>query len=245
MFTVEDRDRVRDRLLANAAADRSVVGTAFTGSYADGSGDRWSDTDIVLAVRGDLTTTLNRWTRWLYDELGAHHHWDLRAGPSAVRVFLLPGWIEIDLTFAPEHAFGPRGPQWRTVFGSTQPLQPFTPPDHNTLAGLVWHHALHAGICIRRGHRWQAEHWIGAIRDHVITLACLRLGHPTAHAKGAHLLPDELTAPLDSTLVRALTEPELHRALNASITVATDELGRTDPALAARLRPLFAELLDG
>ncbi|MFJ2832902.1 hypothetical protein ACIPC1_36040 [Streptomyces sp. NPDC087263] len=243
MFTVEERDSVRDRLLAHAEADEAVVGAALTGSHAVGVGDRWSDTDIVLAVRGDLTETLNRWTRWLYDELGAQHHWDLQVGAGAIRVFLLSGWLEIDLTFAPEAEFGPRGPQWRTVFGRPQPLEPFADPDHNTLVGLVWHHALHAGICIRRRRWWQAEHWISAIRDHAITLACLRLGHPTAYAKGAHLLPDDLTAPLETTLVRSLAEPELHRALGATITVVTGELERTDPALAARLRPMLAELL--
>jgi hypothetical protein len=132
MFTVEERDRLRERLLARAEADDGVVGAAFTGSYAVGEGDRWSDTDLVVAVRGDLTATLERWTGWLYDDLGARHHWDLRVGAGVIRVFLLPGWLEIDLTFAPEAEFGPRGPQWRTVFGRTRPLEPFTPPDGDT-----------------------------------------------------------------------------------------------------------------
>jgi hypothetical protein len=43
-----------------------------------------------------------------------------------------------------------------------------------TLAGLSWHHARHAYVCIERGHWWQAEHWISGIRDHAITLACLQ-----------------------------------------------------------------------
>jgi predicted nucleotidyltransferase len=37
----------------------------FTGSHATGEDDRWSDTDLVLAVRGELSPVLNRWTRWL------------------------------------------------------------------------------------------------------------------------------------------------------------------------------------
>ncbi len=242
MFTVEERDRVREQLLARAEADGTIAGAAFTGSHAVGESDRWSDTDLVLAVRGELTTTLNRWTRWLYDDLGAQHHWDLPAGPRLIRVFLLPGWLEIDLTFAPEAEFGPRGPQWRTIFGQTQPLEPFAAPDRDTLAGLVWHHALHARVCIERSRWWQAEHWISAMRDHAITLACLRLGYPAAYAKGSHLLPDDLTAPLETTLVRSLAEPELYRALGAAINVVTDELERSDPALATRLRPMLAEL---
>jgi hypothetical protein len=177
MFTARDRDRCKERLLARAEADDAITGAAFTGSLATGDGDRWSDTDLVLAVRGQ-----------------------------------------------PRH------------------LEPFSPPDPEQLAGLVWHHALHARICIERGRRWQAEHWISAIRDHVITLACVRLGYPASYAKGAHLLPDDLTAPLEATLVRSLGEPELRRALAAAITVGSAELDRNDPALADRLRPMLTEL---
>jgi hypothetical protein len=242
MFTVGDRDRVREQLLARAEADDAIVGAAFTGSHATGDGDRWSDTDLVLAVRGELTTVLDRWTRWLYDEFGARHHWDLEAGPRIIRVFLLPGWVELDLTFAPEAAFGPRGPQWRTIFGRPRPLEPFPAPDRGTLAGLLWHHALHARICLERGRWWQAEHWISAMRDHVITLACLRLGHPAHYAKGAHLLPAELTARLEATLVGSLAEPELRRALAAAIEVAAGELSRSDPELGVRLQPMLIEL---
>jgi hypothetical protein len=242
MFSTEERARIRDQLLARAEADDAIVGAAYTGSLGTGAGDRWSDTDLVLAVRGDLAAALNRWTSWLYEEHKAQHHWDLPVGAKLIRVFLLPGWLELDLTFAPEEDFAPRGPQWRTIFGEARPLALYPTPDRGTLAGLLWHHALHVRICLARRRLWQAEHWISAMRDHVITMACARLGHPAANAKGAHLLPDDLTEALHATLVRELTEAELRRALTATIAVAADEIARFDPALAARLRPMFADL---
>jgi predicted nucleotidyltransferase len=64
----------REQLLARAEADGTIAGAAFTGSHATGESDRWSDTDLVLAVRGELTATLNQWTKWPYDDLGAQHH---------------------------------------------------------------------------------------------------------------------------------------------------------------------------
>jgi hypothetical protein len=246
VFTVADRQRVRDLLLARARADEDVVGAAYTGSLATGDEDRWSDTDLVLAVRGDdVTETLERWTRWCYAEFDARHHWDLPVPPAVVRVFLLPGWLELDVTFAPESDFGPRGPQWQTLFGRTRPLRPFAPPaDAHTQIGLLWHHALHARICIERGRWWQAQHWIAEMRAHVVELACARLGHPTSHAKGAHLLPEELTARLATTLVAELTAPELNRALGRALAVATDELRHSAPELGARLGPMLAELRE-
>lgn len=121
-------------------------------------------------------------------------------------------------------------------------LRPFGDPDPDHLIGLAWHHALHARVAVERGRPWQAEHWISAIRDHVITLACLRLGHPAGYARTAHLLPAEVTGALEPALVRDLTTPELTRALAAAIAALSAELARTSPALAARLTPMLRDL---
>jgi hypothetical protein len=242
VFTVEKRDAVRSWLLTQAEGDEAIVGAAYTGSHAVAAGDRWSDTDLVLAVRGDLADTIARWSRWIEEEFGLRHHWDLSSGASIIRVFLLPDWVELDLTFAPENDFGPRGPQWHTIFGEPGTFDPFPRPDQEVLYGLLWHHCLHAWICLQRCRWWQAEQWISAARDHIITLACIRLGLPSAHAKGAHLLPEEVTASLGPTLVRELTDPELRRGLTAVIEAATAELQRSDADLAAKLSPLLAEL---
>ncbi|MFD4863517.1 hypothetical protein [Streptomyces atratus] len=97
-------------------------------------------------------------------------------------------------------------------------------------------------MSIERHRWWQAEHWISAVRDHVLALACLRLGHPASYAKGSHLLPQELTASLEKTLVRSMDEEELRRALEAATISLVAELAHTDPDLAARLRPMLTEL---
>lgn len=244
LFTIEERADIHGRLIAHAERDPAVIAAAVTGSHATGYLDRWSDIDIVLSVDNDPADVVLRWTAWLYDELGAVHHWDLPSGsPRIIRVFLLPGCLEVDVAFCPPAEFGPRGPQWQTLFGATRQLESFPEPDLSTIAGLAWHHLLHAQAGIHRGHWWQAEHWISATRSHLITLACLRLGFPASHAKGAHMLPVEAGAPLDLTLVRALTEPELVRALRAAARTYSDELRRADPTLAERFQPLLADLL--
>jgi hypothetical protein len=242
MFAVEERDEVRQRLLALAEADECVVAAAITGSHATGAGDEWSDIDLAFGVRGDLPAALQQWTELLYRDFAALHHWDLPAGSTVYRVFLLPGWLEVDIAFTPAAEFGPLGPNWRTVFGQTVEREPVTPPRRDDLAGLAWHHVLHARACIERGKPWQAEYWISGVREHVLALACLRLGHATRYAKGADLLPPELTAPLEGTFVRSLDEAELRRALAVAAAALIAELERTDAALAARLRPVLKEL---
>ena len=50
MFTVEERERVRARIVELARNDRRVTGGAMTGSMPAGDAERWSDIDLVLAV---------------------------------------------------------------------------------------------------------------------------------------------------------------------------------------------------
>jgi hypothetical protein len=242
VFTIEERDRVRQRLLELAEADPGVPGAAITGSYAAGGGDEWSDIDLAFAIDGELAAALERWTELLYRDLGALHHWDLPWGSSVYRVFLLPGCLEVDIAFTPAADFGPRGPNWRTVFGETVDVAPNVPPDPDNLAGLAWHHVLHARMCIERGQPWQAVWLIDGVRDHVIALACLRLGQPARFAKGADLLSEEVSKQLEATLVGSLAEAELRRALGSAAEALVAELERSDPELAGRLQPTFAEI---
>lgn len=227
MFTVRERERVRRGLLELARADPEVMGAAHVGSFVDGGGDRWSDIDINLGIRGgDLRPALGRWTGWLYDGFSALHHWDLPAGAAVYRVFLLPGWLEVDLGFRPEADFGPKGPHWETVFGPTVPAASPAPSNVDELLGHAWHHLRLARVCVERNRVWQAVHWINGTRDQVIALAAVRLGLPAGYAKGAHLLPPELTEPLASTLVTGLGEAELRHALAALSAVLAAEASR-------------------
>ena len=244
MFTAEERDSVRERLLELAEADPRVEAAAITGSYAARESDDWSDIDLAFGICGDLPPALEAWTKLVYRQFAALHHWDLPFASSIYRVFLLPNWLEVDIAFTPIADFGPRGPRWRTVFGESRAPTSSLPPRRDDLVGLGWHHVLHARACIERGRPWQAEWLINGVREHILALACLRLGYPTAYAKGADLLPVELAAPLESTLVRSLDAAELRRALAAAAAALTAELERSDSALAGRLGPMLSELVE-
>jgi hypothetical protein len=241
VFTVEDRDRIRRRLLELAEADPGIAAAALTGSYATGGGDEWSDVDVALAVEGDVPAAVERWTELIYREFAAIHHWELRAH-AVYRVFLLANSLELDIGFTPAPEFGPHGPNWRLVFGEAVEQRQFPPVDRDALIGLAWHHVLHARACIRRGKPWQAEWLIAGAREHVLALACLRLGYETRFARGADRLPPELTDPFEATLVRSLEVAELQRALAAVSAAFAAELRWTDAQLAERLGPMLLEV---
>jgi hypothetical protein len=242
VFAVEERDRVREGLVELARTDDDVIGAAYVGSYAADGGDRWSDIDLTVGVKGDLGPVIERWTGWLYKDFGAVHHWDLPAGAAVFRVFLLPRLLEVDIGFRPAADFGPRGPNWRTIFGEAGEARYASPPELDQVVGFAWHHLIHARVCIERKRPWQAEYWISQTREQLFALACLRLGRHTGFTKSVHLLPAEETAWLEPTLVGSLIEAELRRAWEALAHAFKVEVMRADPVVVARLRPLLSEL---
>lgn len=227
MFTIEQRDRIRDRILAMARADSRIVAGALIGSAADGPGDRWSDLDLGFGV-GEVATpgdVLADWTPRLERECGAAHLFDLASGGATYRVFLFPGALQVDLSFAPAAAFGASGPKFKLLFGTAVEHPRAEPPSAPHLFGLGVHHAVRARFCVERGRVWQAQHWIGEMREIGLTLACRRRGLPTAQGRGYDDLPAEVARPFEDTLVRTLDRAELLRALRAAIDGLLREAG--------------------
>ena len=133
-------------------------------------------------------------------------------------MFLLPGCLQVDLSFTPASAFGARGPRFRLLFGSAVDLPQAAPSSANDLFGLGVHHAVRARFCIERGRRWQAEYWISGVRDQALALACRRRGLEGGHGRGFDELPPEVLQPFDDALVRSLDEEELRRALGSAVS---------------------------
>jgi hypothetical protein len=243
MFTTEQRDYVRHRVLELAKADQRVIGGAFTGSMAFSSGDRWSDIDVAFGISNgnSLETILQDWTQVPDREFSVIDHFDLRSDSSIYRVFLLQSGLEVDVAVTPEEEFGARGPQFHVLFGSIKKLQDTPQPSASSFIGLGWHHVLHARSSIERNKPWQAEYWISGIRDHTVALACLRFGENAYYGRGVDNLPAVVIDPLSNALVRSLDEPELRRALAVATRCFISELEVCNPRLCSRLSPLLQE----
>ncbi len=243
MFTIQDRERVRDRALELAASDGRVVAGAVIGSLADGEGDRWSDLDLTFAVADGtpVRDVLDEWTGPLAAEFDAVPLFDLPSGASLYRVLLLPGCLQFDLSFTPASHFGATGPKFRLLFGHAveRPFPP--PPDARELFGYAVHHALRARFCIERGRYWQAEYWISGVRDTALSLACLRRGLPARHGRGFDHLPADVRDAFGDALVASLARDELLRALRCAIAGLLREAGAVQ-ALAAKVEPQLREL---
>ncbi len=246
MFNIGDRDRVRDRVLDMASSDPRVEAGAVLGSLAHDEGDRWSDLDLMFAVAHDVPVTevLEAWSRTVVREFGAVQLFDLPSGSTIYRVFLLPGCLELDLSFTPASEFGAAGPKFRLLFGEAveQPYEPLTPA--HELFGYAVHHVLHARFAIERGRYWQAEYWISAVRDHALALACRQRGLDGWYGRDFDRLPAEVMDPVSDALVRSLEPDELHRALGSVVAALLRESAQAGE-LAEKVEGQLRELASG
>ena len=243
MFSVSDRDRIRDYVLQLAASDARVVAGAVVGSLALGGGDRWSDLDLTFAVADNVPVpdVLEDWTRKLVQELDAVHLFDLPSGASIYRVFLLPVCLQFDLSFTPASKFAAAGPKFKMIFGSSVE-KPYTqPPTAHELFGYAVHHALRARFCIERGRYWHAEYWISGTRDYALSLACRRRGLPAVYGRGFDDLPPDVRDVFKSALVTSLEGDELLRALGSAIEGLLHEVDEVRE-LAAKVEPQLRAL---
>jgi hypothetical protein len=242
VFTVEQRDALRARMLRLAEEDERVVAGAAVGSLAVGTGDRFSDLDLTFGIADGVPVAqvLDAWTRTLSEELHAIELADLTAGPTTYRVFLLPDALQFDLSMTPATEFRPAGPRFQLLFGETAADEPEasapvagrllipTPAVAGDIFGWGVIYALHARACIERGRVWQAEHYVGAVRDHALSLACLSRGLPAAQARGYDDLSPETLAAFDRTHVGSVEPDVLRRSLAASVLALLDQGGEAD-----------------
>jgi hypothetical protein len=242
-FTVEERDRVRDRIVAMAQEDPRVVAAAAIGSLSEGGGDRWSDLDVGFGVTDGvaLTDVLGDWTESLEAEFDAVHLFDLPRLSSIYRVFMFPGYLQVDLSFTPASEFGALGPRFKLLFGEAVERSHLEPPTADYLFGLAAHHAVRARICLERRRLWQAEYWISEIRDLALSLACHNRRLDTVEGRGYDQLPPEVLNQFEDALVRTVDKDELLRALESAVDGLLREADEV-PDLAAKVEAQLREL---
>jgi hypothetical protein len=202
------------------------------GSFAVDAADRFSDLDLTFGIADDVQVTdaLDDWTRTLTDELDVVQLAELDRGPTTYRVFLLPHALQLDLSMTPAAQFRPAGPRFRLLFGETAadlseaPVPQVagdlfipTPSVAGPIFGWGVIYALHARACIERGRVWQAEHYVGAVRDHALALVCLRHGLPAVQARSYDDLSAETLARFADAHVGAVEPAALRAALAASV----------------------------
>jgi len=243
MFTVEERDRVRDRIVQMSRADPHLVAGALVGSTARGRGDRWSDLDLTfgLADGAAIDDVLADWTARLANEFHAISIFDLPHLSTVYRVFLLPNNLQVDLSFTPGNKFLGKGLKHDLLFGNAIERDPAKPASAEQTFGLAVVYLLHAHACIARERMWEAEYCISAARDQALALACLHRNLKTTYGRGFDDLPPETLELFTEALVGSLEKIQLIRSLGRCVDVLLQN-SQDVSDLAGRLGPQLHEL---
>src|ERR1043165_5750425 len=117
MFTPQFRQEVRENLLDRAKTDNRIVSAAVVGSYALGHEDQWSDIDLTFGFDESyaMDALLESWTVYVKEKFAGHVLLDVQRLTTTYRVFLLPGCLQLDISFTPASEFGAMGPNFRLL----------------------------------------------------------------------------------------------------------------------------------
>lgn len=253
MFNVQFREEVREKIISKAKGDNRIISAAVIGSYAKGTVDRWSDIDLTFGVNELFTIKelLRSWTDYVLYEFQGLVLFDVKSGSTIYRVFILPGCLQLDLSFSTASEFGAKGPHFNLLF-SKQYEKPRLRPQPNEnpqlrpeptkeLFGYMVHHILRARFCMERNRLWQAQYWIGEARNYALKLACQSRGLNSDYGRGFDDLPHNIQTLFKNTFMGLLSNTEILNAIKniiSAIPSISEEVNR----YAVKLRDTLNEL---
>jgi len=241
VFTVEERERVREHVIAMARHDPRIVAGAELGSAVAGLADRWSDLDLTFAVADGvpIDSVLDDWAARLATDVGAVQLFDLVSVATTYRVFLLPSNLQVDVSVTPG-AIAQMGPKFRLLFGDAVNEVRSPPLVAQEVFGLAVHHALRTRVCIERARWFAALYSLGELRNETLSLACLGRGLAAKYARAVDELPDTLLSVATRSVARSLERDELLRALGHGIDLLLTVAAERDdlPDMTANLHML-------
>jgi len=249
IFTADERECLRDELVAAAQSDPNLCGAAHTGSAAASRLDRWSDIDLAFCVKPKAShqQVVDEWTGRLYG-CGAIAHVDVMRGSTLFRVFLLRNTLQVDLAFWSAQEFGAIGPNFRLIFtrDGMEPKPPGSAPQPSSAAliGMAWLYALHVRSSLARGRSLQAEYMLSGMRNHVFELACLRCGVTAPQGRGLDDLPASERETAAGCVPRSLESSELKRAFQNTTQMLVREIAHAGGELDGRLGGVLRELAE-
>jgi|WetSurSiteA1Bulk_404760.scaffolds.fasta_scaffold11372_5 hypothetical protein len=245
LFTDIERNILLECVTKIAQSDNRVSGGALVGSFASNEIDRYSDIDITFGIKPEFEplSVLNEWTISLKSEIEIVDYFDVKRDSAIYRVILFSNGLEIDLSVVPKIDYGPISPNFKLLFGEAINRTNFLEQPLRTLIGWGWHHVLHANSAIKRLNLWQAEYWLSSLRNYIISMKCMRLGLPSAHARGADRINNFDKKVLESTLIQTLELKELYKVLMILANEYIKEVLPENINLAAVLQNIFQKAL--
>jgi predicted nucleotidyltransferase len=164
-FSLVERQRIVDTLLAALREDERVAGVLVVGSGSEGFEDIYSDVDlcVVIGQAEDVRPAFQEWGNKLEELLPVFCCGESVRGPNSyLWALLLDNFLEVDVGFLCLDDLYARRGRWKTVFDRSGRIedimhtswanraQPNYQEMYDRRVSWVWHYIIHATIAAQR-----------------------------------------------------------------------------------------------
>lgn len=173
MFSQLYRERARDRIIDEVKADKNILSAASIGSYARNEVDRWSDIDLTFGIDSATSSAdaIEQYKKFIKEEFQGEFLFKISLKPIDYIVFLLPGCLQIDLSFSPQNHFGPLSEHFELLFGTHGAKPEVEPPSEiKEKFGLIVHHLLRSYVSLKRKQIPKAVDWLSKAQKYAMSI---------------------------------------------------------------------------
>lgn len=258
LYDSHSRTMVLQKLHEAIGTDPRVTGLLLVGSGAQGFTDEWSDLDFAAVVSDEhgALAVFRDWGSRVQKVIPVLWSFsDIRGPEAGLYALLLRDFLEVDISFQSLKTLSARSANWQVLFDRTGQVReimerswseqatPNLEEQYLRRLDSIWHYVSHVSISVRRGHLWQAMHYLQEFRDRTIALEGLVSGVQTRHFREVDRLPKDRLAALEGTLPTCLGPDELVRALREATDCFFHVAGRLDDLFGKRHSRLLQEAM--
>lgn len=252
-----ERSTILQRIINELRDDDRIIAVLLAGSTAFGFNDRFSDIDLVIITPDDsFEQVCQTWSKWIektYRILqsfnGAEHE------HKHIFVFLLEGFLEIDLVFEAWSAVSHKHP-WTVAFDKSGQVEEklkslATQEAHSQLSryreniGSVWYHVTHGAAALKRGKLWRAYYETLQLMYKTAELAGIYWGKETEDFQSLDELPPEFLERLSKGATGKLTLINLEKTFREIVDLYFDQAQKLDESLGVKVGKETEQLLVG